>query len=75
MFNKKFTDFSQVDVILLVNKEVEYMITYQQLSHEMGVPVSLVKEAKKAIIGHKHTATPKEIEKVKAYIVNKMEVK
>ena len=51
------------------------MITYQQLSHEMGVPVSLVKEAKKAIMGHKHTATPKEIEKVKAYIVNKMEVK
>ena len=51
------------------------MITYQQLSHEMGVPVSLVKEAKKTVIGHKHIATPKEIERVKAYIVNKMEEK
>ena len=49
------------------------MITYQQISHEMGAPISLVKEAKKAIIGYKHTATQNEIEKVKAYIVKKME--
>lgn len=49
------------------------MITYQQISHEMGVPLSLVKEAKRTIIGYKHTATQEEIEKVKAYIVKKME--